>query len=649
MSIGTAGHVDHGKTALVRALTGVDTDRFKVEKERGISVDLGFAYLPEQEESTIGFVDVPGHERFIHNMLAGALGVDYVVFVVAANEGVKPQTEEHLAILDLLGVSQGLVALTKLDLASSGQLESVAMEMRQRLADTTLSSIPIIPVSSITGEGLDLIRHELLNAARKVEKAVPVGRFRLAVDRCFTLAGIGTVVTGTALSGSVSAGDRVVVSPSGITAHVRSVHAQNRKVVTGQAGDRCALNLTGGGVSKEAIARGDIVVDAQIHAPTSRIDAHLRVAAGEKRPVSQWMPVKFHHAATEMNAHIVLLSDPPPAAGHDGFVQLVLDRPVAATVGDRFILRDISGRRTLGGGRLVDLRAPARRRRTSLRMEQLHHHGTVSTQEALAGLLELAPHYVDLTAFGRDRALSDSQINLLTNSLSLVLLSTRDQVFALSQRTAADLDAAILETLEKFHRENPDLIGIGFEQLRLKVQPRLIAKTFGEFLKRLLQSRRVVLEGAWVRLASHALRLTAADESNWQRISPLLSEGRRFGPPKVRELIDLLALNETDVRRVLKTLTKMGKVQEVSHDHFFTRAALGEILEVIIDIAGAGGGRIATAAVRDRLGNGRRISIELLEFFDRHGVTFRRGDFRVLNGQRLDQFRLGTPTRAGAD
>ncbi|MFZ5680241.1 MAG: selenocysteine-specific translation elongation factor [Pseudomonadota bacterium] len=648
MIIGTAGHVDHGKTALVQALTGVDTDRLKAEKERGISIDLGFAYLPEQEAGTIGFVDVPGHERFIHNMLAGVLGVDYIVFVVAANEGIKPQTEEHLAILDLLGVSRGLVALTKSDLASTAQRESVAMEIRQRLADTTLSSIPIIPVSSITGEGLDLIRHELANAARKVEKAAPVGRFRLAVDRCFTLAGIGTVVTGTALSGSVSVGDHVVVSPSGITAQVRSIHAQNRKVATGQAGDRLALNLTGGSVTKDAITRGDIVVDAQLHAPTSRIDAHLRLAAGEKKPVSQWMPVKFHHAATEMNARIVLLSDPPPAAGRDGFVQLVLDRPVAATVGDRFIIRDISGRRTLGGGHLVDLRAPARRRRTSLRMEQLHHHGAVSTQKAMAGLLEVAPYYVDLTAFGRDRALSDSEIDTLTNNLSLVLLATREQVFVLSRPRAAELETVLLGTLEKFHRENPDLMGIGFEQLRLKVQPRLLAATFGEFLKRSIQSGLVVLEGAWVRLASHTLRLTAPDDKNWRRILPLLSESQRFRPPKIRELGDLLALTETDVRRLLKTLAKMGKVQEVSHDHFFTRAALAEILEIIIDVAGADGGRIATATVRDRLDNGRKISIELLEFFDRHGVTIRRGDFRVLNRQRLDHFRINIPTRAGA-
>jgi selenocysteine-specific elongation factor len=646
MIIGTAGHIDHGKTALVRALTGVDTDRLKEEKERGISIDLGFAYWSSQDGNPIGFVDVPGHERFIHNMLAGVWGVDYIILVVAANEGVKPQTKEHLAILDLLGVSRGLVALTKSDLATDAQQEAVSSTVRRLLEVTTLSSIPIIPVSSITGEGMGSIRREIANSERNTKRIDPHGRFRLAVDRCFTLPGIGTVVTGTAISGIVSVGDQMVISPSGLKVHIRSIHVQNRKAVTGRAGDRCALNLTGAGVTKESISRGDMVVDSALHLPTKRIDAFLRLSVGEKKPLSQWMPVKLHHAAAEINARIVLLSD--LALGRDGFVQLVLDHPIAAAVGDRFIVRDISGRRTLGGGRLVDLRAPARRRRTTVRMEQLLHLSALSAQQALLGLLQISPHYVDLTAFGQDRAMSDSEIETLVRNLSLVLLPTRDRVFALSEEGAADLESTLLETLERFHRENPDLIGIGFEQVRLKVQPRLLAATFSEFLQRLIKSYLVVLEGSWVRLASHTLRLTVPDEKNWRRIFPLLSEAQRFRPPKVRELGELLTLTDTEVRRLLKTLATMGKVLEISHDLFFTRHVLAEILDIIIDISEANDGLIATATLRDRLDNGRRISIELLEFFDRHGVTMRRGDFRILNKQRLDLFRTGRSRRVGA-
>jgi len=645
MIIGTAGHVDHGKTALVKALTGVDTDRLEEEKRRGISIDLGFAYLSLEDGTTVGFVDVPGHERFIHNMLAGVLGIDFVVLVVAANEGVKPQTVEHLAILDLLGVARGVVALTKSDLASDARCEAVSIDMRQRLAGSTLAAIQIIPVSSLTGEGLDALRLEIANAAQKIDQVRPQGRFRLAVDRCFTLTGIGTVVTGVALSGDISPGDHVVVSPSGIQAQVRSIHAHNRKASTGKAGDRCALNLTGGGVSKDLISRGDMVMDAVLHSPANRIDARLRLVAGEKRPLSQWMPVRLHHAANETDARVVVLSDPPPSVGQDGFVQLVLDRSIAAAVGDRFIIRDISGKRTLGGGDFVDLRAPARRRRTSIRLEQLRQHSASSARQALTGLLELAPGYLDLAAFGRDRALSQPEIDALVTDLSLVRLTTRSQIFALSNDGAAELTALVLKTLEGFHRENPDLTGIGLEQLRLEVRPRLPAAVFSAFLQRLIDSGPVVMDGSWVRLASHILSLSVSDERNWRQLLPLMSGPQKFRPPKVREISQLLALTENDVRRFLKTLAKMGKVQEVSRDHFFACDVLSEILDIIIDISEANGSRIATATVRDRLDNGRRISIELLECFDRCGVTMRRDDFRILNKPRLDVFRTGRSMR----
>lgn len=648
MIVGTAGHVDHGKTALVKALTGVDTDRLKEEKARGISIDIGFAYLRGQDGDTVGFVDVPGHERFIHNMLAGVAGVDFILLVVAANEGVKPQTEEHLAILDLLGVSRGLVALTKADLANDEQREAVELNIRERLATTSLASIPIVSVSTVTGEGIELVRHHIAAAARKVEAPVLARPFRLAVDRCFTLTGIGTVVTGTALSGSISVGDQVIVSPSGIKAQVRSIHAQDRKVTTGKEGDRCALNLTGSGVSKEAIARGDMIVDAELHAPANRIDAHLRLISTEKRPVSQWMPVKFHHATTELTAHVVLISDAPPVAGRDGFVQLVLDRPIAAAVGDRFVLRDISGRRTLGGGRLVDLRAPSRRRRTLLRMEQLRQHSIRSAQDALSGLLELPPHFVDLIAFQRDRALSGDEMNALVRDLSLVRLGARDRTFVLSRTRAEELQALLLTTLERFHHQKPDMIGIGFEQLRLMVQPRLLASAFAEFVEHLIHLGLVTVDGSWVRLESHKMSLTVPDERNWRLILPLLSEDQRFRPPKTRELSESLMLAEADVRRLLKTLSKVGRVHEVARDLFFTSDALAEIATILADIAETGGGRIETAVMRDRLNNGRKISIELLEFFDRRGVTMRRGDFRILNKQRLDLFSTGAQKRMSA-
>jgi selenocysteine-specific elongation factor len=371
MIVGTAGHIDHGKSALVRALTGVDTDRLKEEKERGISIDLGFAYLPGADGPVLGFVDVPGHEKFVRNMLAGATGIDYVLLVIAADDGIMPQTREHLAIVDLLGITHGLVAQTKIDLVPGERCAVVADDIREALRATGLSGAKIFPVSTVTGAGIDALRTALLAAARSFGARPAGGRFRLAVDRCFSLTGAGTIVTGAVLSGAVAVGDSVVVSPVGLRARVRSIHAQNQRAQRGCAGERCALNLVGEGVDRHAIARGTVVLDPFLHAPTDRIDASLQLLAGETRPLAHWTPVRLHHAAVEVGARAALLEEAPIAPGARGRVQLVLERPIAAAMGDRFVLRDTSASRTIGGGRFIDLRAPQRRRRTPARRAQL--------------------------------------------------------------------------------------------------------------------------------------------------------------------------------------------------------------------------------------------------------------------------------------
>jgi len=291
MIIGTAGHIDHGKTALVRALTGIDNDRLREEKARGITIDLGFAYLPAPNGAVLGFVDVPGHERFVHNMLAGAGGINFALLVVAADDGVMPQTREHLAIVDLLGIGRGLVAMTKVDLVAADRREAVAVEIVRALEGTGLAGSDIVPVSVVSGEGIEALRDRLFAQAQAGEHRAPQGCFRLAVDRSFTLTGVGTVVTGTVLSGAIAVGDHVTVSPSGLSARVRSIHAQNRAAERGQAGERCALNLAGEGIAKDLIHRGDVVLDSALHAPTDRIDAHLRLLPSERKPITQWTPV----------------------------------------------------------------------------------------------------------------------------------------------------------------------------------------------------------------------------------------------------------------------------------------------------------------------------------------------------------------------
>jgi selenocysteine-specific elongation factor len=643
MIIGTAGHIDHGKTSLVHALTGVDTDRLKEEKARGISIDLGFAYLPAPDGSILGFVDVPGHEKFVHNMVAGATGVDFVLLVVAADDGPMPQTFEHLAIVDLLGVKRGVVALTKADLAAGAAREEAESAIRRTLAGTTLAGAEIIPVSTITGEGIDALREHLFDAAPRAGAHSAGGRFRLAVDRSFSLPGVGAVVTGTVLTGSVDVDDRVTISPRGIVARVRSIHAQNRVATTGRSGERCALNLAGEGVSKDAATRGDIVLDPSLHAPTDRIDATLRVLAGEKKPIGQWTPVRLHHAAAEVGAHLVLFADQPVDPGSEAFVQLVLERTIAAAVGDRFILRHPSDQRTIGGGRFLDLRAPARKRRTPERLDQLAACALEDPAESLATLLVRAPYFVDFSAFARDRALADGEREQLARELALAQIAAPVGVIVVSELTSKRLDESLLAKLAAFHADNPDVPGIGMERLRLQLEPRLPTPAFTAHLRGLAQSHAVALDGAWVRLPQHSVSLTSADERLWMRMRPLLAGDGRFRPPRVREVAGFVSAPEADVRRLMKLIARMGKVDEVAHDHFFLRETVAEMAAIMLDLASAApDGQFTAAQLRDRLDNGRKVAIQVLEFFDRHGVSLRRGDRRRMNKHRLDLFRMPT-------
>jgi selenocysteine-specific elongation factor len=647
MIVGTAGHIDHGKTSLVRALTGVDTDRLKEEKTRGISIDLGFAYLPAPDGSVLGFVDVPGHDKFIHNMLAGASGIDFMLMVVAADDGIMPQTREHLAIVDLLGVDRGIVALTKTDLATPPSCATVADDIRQMLKSSSLADAEIVPVSTVSGEGIVELRERLFDAARAIRARATSGRFRLAVDRSFTLAGAGTVVTGTVLSGAISAGDRVMISPSGLIARVRSIHAQNRPTERGVAGQRCALNLAGDGISKDAIERGQVALDPSLHAPTNRIDATLRLLATEQKPVAQWMPARLHHAATEVGARIVLLGDAPTPQGGEVPVQLVLDSPIAAAAGDRFVLRDTTAQRTIGGGKFLDLRAPARKRRTPERLTQLHAYGIGDPERALAALLDSPPQFVDLSVFARDRALNQQQTQAIVERLGAITVPAADRVFVLSAPVWLNFKRGLLATLQGFHADHSDLPGIGLERLRLQLQPLLPTPLFRSILQGLGQKKEIALDGAWVRLAGHEVRLTEEDETVWGRIAPLIGGGERFRPPRVRDVGAVLTLHEADVRRLLKLLGRMGKVDEVAHDHFFLRATVAEMVEIIVELgAAAASSQFTAAQFRDRVNNGRKVAIQILEFFDRHGVTLRRGDLRRVNKHRLDLFRR--PLEAGS-
>lgn len=641
MIIGTAGHVDHGKSSLVRALTGTDPDRLKEEKERGITIDLGFAYWKQDDGRVIGFVDVPGHERFVHTMLAGAHGIDLVLLVVAADDGVMPQTREHLAIMRMLGLTRAVVALTKIDLVDADRCAAVAAEIAALLAPTPFAGAGILPVSVVSGRGMDVLADRL--RAAQAQDRVGGRRFRLAVDRCFSLAGAGTVVTGTILSGRVAVGDQVMVSPSGLAARVRSLHRQNHAADQAEAGDRCALNLAGPGITRTSIRRGDMVLDPALHAPTRRMDARIGVLAEETRGLAVWMPVRVHHAAAEVAGRVVPLEAGGVPPGGTGFVQLVLDAPIAALAGDRVVLRDTSASRTLGGGVLLDLRAPDRRRRTPERLATLTALDAPIGPALLDALTNQDPWLVDLDLFLRDHGLSADAADILLQSANLVMLAGKTTRWGAAQAVWTGLRRSAVQGLSAFHTANPDLQGITAPRLRVAMQPRLAPFPFAAALAGLQAAGDLVIEGAWVRRPGHAARLLPEDEAIWRAILPHLSGNTRFRPPRVRDFAQSLRTDERRVRRVLKSVARRGEVDEVALDHFFLRKTVAEMVAIAARLSDPPGTLFNAASFRDHLGEGthnagRKVAIQALEFLDRHGVTVRRGDERLLNRRRAGLF-----------
>ena len=631
MIVGTAGHIDHGKTSLVKRLTGTDTDRLPEEKARGISIDLGFAYWPRPDGRVIGFVDMPGHEDLVHNMLAGATGIDFVLLVVAADDGVMPQTREHLAIVDLLGLGAGVVAITKYDRVDKDRLATVSHEIRATLSGTTLAQTPIVPVSTVTGAGIDTLTHLLDRGTSNLAAWVTDGRFRLAVDRSFTRTGLGTIVAGTVLSGRVDINASVLVSPAGLDARVRSIHAHGHPAQQALAGERCALLLSGPAITKDSVGRGDIVLDPDLHAPTSRIDVRLKVLTQEPAPIGQWFPVKVHHAASEIPGRVVVLNESGIAPGFSDFAQLVLERPLAAAVGDRFILRDTSSRRTIGGGVILDLRPPERKRRTTQRRTELFALTGLDRLSTLQQLLQQPQAFIDLDRFFRDCAGTAESATTAAAQLRLECFTLGAARFGLSPQSWSTFRLELVAKVDSFHMREPERRGVGLEQLRRSMASRMPVPLFGAMLRRCASLGDVVLDGGSARRPQHQAAVGADDEALWSEVEPLLG-ATPFRPPRVRDLARLLDSDEDVIRGVLRRIERRGDAEEIGHDRFFSRGAVSEMVRVLRELATASAeGLVATADFRDRLDCGRKVAVEILEHFDSQGLTMLRKSGRRLN------------------
>ena len=704
MMIGTAGHIDHGKTSLVRALTGTDTDRLPEEKKRGMSIELGYAFLAPSDDGPavgkgsvapaatacqtevvpafglprepIAFIDVPGHEKLLHTMISGATGIDFALLLVAADDGVMPQTREHLAVLSLLGIDRGVVAITKIDRVDEARVQEVTQQARALLADTPLAHAPIIPVSATRGDGVAELRQLLRAEAARLDAAhgadgsadphdsdssvraaaasepaettadttaaLPAqAGFRLAIDRVFSLDGVGTVATGTVHAGRVQVGDVLQQLPDGPQAlRVRSLHAQNRSTDTAHAGQRCAINLAG--IERDQLQRGHWLAQPGIASVSDRLDVELHLWHAEPRAIRSGTRVHVHLGTTASPAAVAVLDADTLAPGSTGLAQLVLPQPLAAWHGDRLILRDAAGQRIIGGGRVLDSRAPVRYRRTPQRLQLLQALQRPALRDRLAGLLEACEHGVDLRQWQQVFGLA----SVAAFDASLQTLPHRRLAgdFIIGEPAWQHLRRTVLDTLAAYHQNATDEIGPDAARLRRLARLRMDDAHWRLLLDTLVKEGSVAQSGAFVHLPEHGSQLAARDETLLQRLTPHLMEAGAQGA-WVRDLAEHIGEPAANLRPAMARLARSGHLYQVVKDLYLDEATAARLAALVRRLALENKEPVDSAEVqrasnplpiltvarfRDASGLGRKRAVQMLEFFDRIGLCRRVGDTHVL-------------------
>jgi selenocysteine-specific elongation factor len=637
--LGTAGHVDHGKTSLIRALTGIETDRLKEEKARGITIELGFAHLDLPCGHRLGIVDVPGHEKFVRNMVAGVAGMDMVAFIIAADEGIMPQTIEHFNICKLIGVKEGLIILSKKDMVDEDWLEMVEEEVEEFFQDSFLEKAPILKVSSTTGEGIEEIKQVLDQKVRAINFQEEFGPFRLAVDRVFSMKGFGTVITGTSLSGRISIGDELTFYPGELTAKIRTIQVHGKGVDMVEAGHRTAINLQG--IEKDEINRGDMAATPDSMSPANRVDGELHYLAddskGDSKPLKNRTAVRVHVGTREILGRVILMEKDKIEPGEDAYIQLILQHPVAVWPGDKFVIRSYSPVTTIGGGTIIN-NAPPKRKRTlakdkeqNLKIFKIYGEGT--EEEKLLLFLEES----GTTGITADQLAS--RLGIFGKKLKKFLqqpVSTGKIVVVESERqrfvaavVLEKLNSDILNKLTIYHRQNPLKNGLIREELRSLLTTKVDLRLLNFSINLLLKKRELIQEDAEIKLTGHSVTLQIDEEDMQEKIAELyLKAGLK--PANLKDIIlKFKEFPEERIRQIIELLIQQEQLIKVNESLCFHKAAIESIEISLIDFIKREG-EIDAPGFKNMTGLSRKFSIPLLEYFDKIKLTIRIDDKRVL-------------------
>lgn len=626
--VGTAGHIDHGKTALIKALTGTDADRLKEEQQRGITIDIGFAFLSLPNGIELGIIDVPGHEKFVKNMLAGVGGIDVAILVIAADEGIMPQTEEHLAICDLLRIQRGLVALTKTDLVEADWLEMVTEDVRDGLKGTFLQDAPIVPVSSKTGEGLDALRQALGALAEQVTERSADGILRLPIDRVFTIKGFGTVATGTLISGSIANEQMIEILPERIVTRVRTLQVHDQPVERAHAGQRTAVNLHG--LEKRAIERGSVICAPNLLTPTHMIDAALTLSPKADRPLEYRSRVRFHHGTSEILARVVFFDREELLPGESAYVQFRMETPLIALARDRYIIRHYSPVTTIGGGEILHAH-PQKHKRSAATVERMAilERGTLDAVLSLyaedAGVVPLAAKDVTGMLAVAPASIQDGLRRLIAQG-ALIRTGQEDEVIHAEHYRR--MGERIEELLTEFHAQFPLKTGIAKEELRKKLPAELPPKLFQRLLDDLQGQGVIAVEQNLVRKQAHRIRLSQKQEQIKQALEDIYRRAR-FQPPSRKEALQQAGVPEKESEPLLNVLLVEKTLIKVEEDMLYHREALAQIIAAMKDYL-TQHQEISIGDVKQLFDISRKYSVPIMAYLDAENITVRMGDVRML-------------------